>query len=463
MNRSINRGQILVGATILVAVMMLLVPLMVQWGRNESRWAVKEQRTVAAFNVTEAAVDRGLWKLKSTTVTWAAAAQGQVVAGYNFDQTHTDIEGGVYRIRFSSGPQVDQVTVLAEGRDNRTRQTRAVRAVFQNMTNPGPLMSAGLIGYAGSFEAHWGPIYAHNTITISGNAATEYFPRKYSKQVVVGTAGQPRDTNGLNPPNTDNTEWWSNYDVPDLPQLDFVTMRASATANGTLNYRTNDGTSGAGKCVGWAGKGRCETGGNTAASHVNASLAHFFNTNDHALSKQNRIWYWDGNVTFTGNTTGPGCYRNGLYGTIIVRGNMTIDAGDCYAYVGPVPADAYEEYTRIKTATSDTASANQYPADNGLRANRLTFNHGGESWTGGPPSANTDVGFRGFIYSGGDLTINSIADLAGTVWVNGNTICNDTSERVLLFYEGNNPNVPVLNVVAKLRTWDEVRPSTITW
>ncbi len=113
--------------------------------------------------------------------------------------------------------------------------------------------------------------------------------------------------------------------------------------------------------------------------------------------------------------------------------------------------------------SNDTATTNQYPADNGLRTNRLTFSHGGESWTGGPTTANTDVGIRGFIYTGGNLTFNSLSDVAGSVWVVGNVVNNDTSgERVLVFYEPP-AGLPVLNVVLGRLSWDETVPSSTPW
>jgi hypothetical protein len=463
MNRSARHGQILVGVTILVLVLMILVPLMIQWGSQESKWAVKDQQTTTTFNLAEGAVDRGMWKLKSATGTWAAAVAGTVIAGYNFDTTYSDDTGAQYRIRFASGPSANQVTVVAEGRDTRSGQLRALRTVFENRAFPGPILSGGVVSYSGTLDAQWGPIMTQGNILITGTAATRYFPRKYSKQVVTGTAGNPRDTSGINPPNTNNIEWWSDYPVPDLPILDFTTMRASATTSGTLNYRTNNNTSGIGKCVGWTGNGRCQSAGTTAAAHYHATNCHFFNSNNHAQSKNNRLWYWDNNLIMAGNMGGPGCYRLGLYGTVIVRGNITIDSGDCYSYVGPVPANAWREYTKISATTNDTATTNQYPADNGLRTNRLTFSHGGETWTGGPISANTDVGIRGFIYTGGNLTFNSLSDVAGSVWVVGNVVNNDTSgERVLVFYEPN-LNLPLLNVVLGRLSWDEVAPSTAPW
>lgn len=463
MKLSSHRGQILVGVTLLVLVLMILVPLLIQWGSQESKWSVKDQQTTTTFNLVEGAVDRGMWKLKSATGTWAAAAAGTVIAGYNFDTTYADDTGAQYRIRFASGPSTNQVTVFAEGRDTKSGQRRALRTVFENRAFPGPILSGGTVNYSGTFDAQWGPIMTQGNILITGTAATRYFPRKYSKQVVTGTAGNPRDTSGINPPNTDNIEWWSDYPVPDLPILDFTTMRASATATGTLNYRTNNNTSGAGKCVGWAGNGRCQSAGTTAASHFHATTCHFFNSNNHAQSKNNRLWYWDNDLIMAGNMDGGGCFRLGLYGTVIVRGNLTIDSGDCYAYTGPVPANAWKEYTKISATTNDTATTNQYPADNGLRTNRLTFNHGGETWTGGPISGNTDVGIRGFIYTGGNLTFNSLSDVAGSVWVVGNVVNNDTSgERVLVFYEPP-AGLPVLNVVLGRLSWDETAPSATPW
>lgn len=453
-----SRGSVLAIVVILMVILMIMVPALVQWGRNESKAVVREQKKTQALNLADAGVDRAVWKLKSSTATWKAAADGIVITGYNFDQAYTDVEGGVYRIKISSGPASGQVTVLSEGRDRQNREKRSLQVVFKNTAFPAALLTGGVLQHSGAFEVHWGPVMAQNNIVISGNAATEYFPRKFSKQVVIGTGGQPRDTNGINPPNTDNVEWWSDYSVPDLPQLDFATMRSSASTNGTLNYYTTGGSSGSGKCIGWSGHGRCESGTNSWANH--AGKPHFFDTNDHTKSKNGLIWYWDGDVIVSGNMT-SGCHRGGLVGTVVVRGNMSMDSGDCYAFTGTVPAEAWKEYTRLKTSQYDTATSNQYPADTGYQSNALTFDHGSDTWTGGPPSANTDVGYKGLIYVGGDLTINSISDVNGVVWVAGNVINNTTGERVLIFYD-DGLDVPVLNVVLSRVSWQEASPSSLT-
>jgi hypothetical protein len=148
-----------------------------------------------------------------------------------------------------------------------------------------------------------------------------------------------------------------------------------------------------------------------------------------------------------------------LYGTLIVRGNFTIASGDNYTYTGPIPATAWREY-----AFSDTAANSQYPGDAGFRTNNATFNHGAQTWTGGPPAGNTDVGVRGFVYIGGNFALNNIADLAGTIWVVGNTTVGAAvTERALVFYEDVSAGLPILNVVLSRLSWDETAPSAVAW
>lgn len=459
-------GQVLAGVVIIMVLLMMLVPAIVTWVQQDVRQAVKDQRSTGAFNLAEAGIERGMWKLKSSTTTWASAVQGVVIPGYDFDVTYGDITGGTYRIRFSSGPGTDEVTVLAEGRDVNKREVRALQVVFQNQALPGPLLASGSLTYSGAFETHWGAVLAQNNITVSGNAATEHFPRKFSKQVVSGGTGiNARDTNGLNPPNTDNVEWWSDYAVPELPQLDFATMRASAAANGTLNYYTPMFVS-SHNFTGYTGAGphRCNVAG-TSSNHPGPHTTHFADSNHHPKSKDNLIWYWDGNLNLTGGGNLSG-HSIGLKGTLIVRGNLTIETEDNYGPVVTVPPNAWKEYARIGPSTYDTATTNQYPADNGYQQVRTTFDLGNESWTGGPAAMATDVGFSGFVYVGGNLTIvnNALSDYHGVIWVVGNVTNNNVGERSLLFFDHTlGSSLPVLNVILVRQSWKETAPSSVPW
>jgi hypothetical protein len=453
-----SRGQVLIGVLVMMLLIMIATPSLIKWIQSDTEWSVKQQKSSTAFNLANGAIERGTWKLKSSTSTWAQAANGTVITGYNFDTTYQDIEGGTYRIRFSSGPGTHQVTVTAEARDAQREERRAIMAVYENQAIPGPILTGGNIALSGALEPHWGPVMAQGNIALSGAAATNYFPRKFSKNVVTGPSGNARDTNGLTPPNTDNQEWWSNYPVPDLPQLDFIALRSSAQANGNLNYY--NGFTSSHTYTGYTGSGHsCNVAG-TSSAHGSPHNTHFADSNHHPRSKLNQIWYWDGNVNFTGGANLSG-HSNGLYGTIIIRGNMTLETEDNYSYTATVPSNVWREYQRI-----DTASANQYPGDLGFHLSSGTFGIGSQTWSGGPASASySDVGFRGFIYVGGNLTIatNALGDFAGAIWVAGNVTNANTDELSLVFYDpAVGASLPVLNVVLVQQSWREVAVS-IAW
>ncbi len=443
-----SRGQaMLVAIVVSVTVMLILVPAIIKWAQDESKWTIKEQKSSTAFNLAEAAINRGAWKLKSSTSTWEQARLGATISGYNFDATYNDISGGTYRIKFSAVSQT-QVAVYGEGRDSESRETRAIKAVYYNTTIPGALFSASGIDIQNHFVINWGPIMAHGNIDITdAEAAKKYFPRKFSRQVVTGQGIYLRDVNGMDPPNTDNLEWWSNYDVPDMPLLDFTTMRASASTNGTLNI-----------CD-------AQVKGQTAGE------CWFNNSSTHALAKKNLIWYWDASITNANCTACTTVKLRGnqfLYGTIVARGNFSWEGSDSSAPIVNVPSDASGEYLHC-----DTSAINEYPADNGSGVTRAKFNLGTETWTWGngkcyesnsdvPAAGNADISIRGFLYVGGNLAMQSTPDLMGAVWIVG-TISRTGSGISLIFYDDGLSNIPVLNVVLDRVSWQETQPDTQAW
>ena len=444
----------------IIMVFLILMPPLIRFVQQDTKAMVKEQKRTLAFNLAEAGIDRGMWKLKSSTVTFGQAKSGTVIAGYNFDTTYQDINGGFYRIRFSSGPGSRDVTVLAEGKDRASKETRAISAIFSNQTIPGAVLSGGVITWANAFSAHWGPILAHNNINITdANAAQDYFPRKYSRQVVQTTIGSyDRDTNGLALPNTDNQEWWSDYAVPEFPILDFSALRSSASATGTLNV-FNCSKMTAGKVgADWYGGNKCNVGGKN-----HNGLLHFQNSWNHPSARKMYTWYWDGDAVFTGDVGDEG---NGIWGPVIVRGNLTNYAGDNWAYsITNVPTNAWEEYSKISKSVGDTAAKNEYPADDGYRKTSKNFSFGSQTWTGGknpPPAGNTDVGFRGLLYIGGNFDIQGPTDVHGAVWVVGSVSKTVGAERTIVFYD-DSLDLPSLNVVLTRTSWNEVTPSSQAW
>ena len=228
-----KKGFILTGVVLLLLFLLIIVPVMVKWVQIDSKLSVKDQKSTLAFNLAEAAVDRGYWKVKSSTSILTAVSDGVSLTGYNFDTFYTDISGGSYRIKIASGTDIDTVVVYGEGRDSAGKETRALKAVFTVTSIPGAILSSGQLTADYQSEVHWGPIMSKGDIVLTAATGHTYpsYPRKISMQTV-----KPRDPTGdTNPPNTDSLEWWSNYNVPDLPIFDFVTMKASAAATGTLN------------------------------------------------------------------------------------------------------------------------------------------------------------------------------------------------------------------------------------
>ena len=100
-------GQILVTTLLLMLLLLAIVPAVVQWVQSEARASVKNQKSTAALNLAEAAVNRGYWKAKSSTGTFAEMSAGTPFPGYQFDKNYGDIPGGEYRILITSAANDD--------------------------------------------------------------------------------------------------------------------------------------------------------------------------------------------------------------------------------------------------------------------------------------------------------------------------------------------------------------------
>ena len=132
-----KRGQILPVVMVTLVVLTIIIAGLISWIQNDSRNSVKEQKSTSAENLAEAGIDRGTWKLQSSTSTWATAVAGTVITGYNFDTTYTDIPGGSYRIKFATGSLVNglsTISITAEGRDSLNRELRAINTVVEDQT-----------------------------------------------------------------------------------------------------------------------------------------------------------------------------------------------------------------------------------------------------------------------------------------------------------------------------------------
>ena len=161
-----------------------------------------------------------------------------------------------------------------------------------------------------------------------------------------------------------------------------------------------------------------------------------------------------------------GANATSLRGTIIVRGNLTINSSGDMVYSGHVPTNAWVQEQKLLINTYDSAAGGEYPADIGLHQSTGVWHFGVDSWTEpglGGGWVNT-VGIKGFVYVGGDLNITNYLDFNGAVWVNGNinSAYNNPSAFCGVMYD-DTLSVPALNVILLRQSWQEVTPSPTAW
>ncbi|MGQ0643903.1 MAG: hypothetical protein ACT4O3_00220, partial [Elusimicrobiota bacterium] len=226
--RGESGGFILVTGVLLLVVGMIMTPMLVDWMQLENKWSMKQKKSHAALALAEAGVDRAVWKLGEHATYWDGAAAGAVFTGYNNDVVYTDVSGGSYRVKVSSGPDTGQITVVATGKDRTNLEFRAIEVIYDK--NPiVASMYAPTLGISGSAEVHWGPLMSMSTIDLAGSANV-YWPRKMSRGAITGSGSLGSRDTSPTAPNTDGVEWWSynSFPVPDPPAVDLDHYKETA-------------------------------------------------------------------------------------------------------------------------------------------------------------------------------------------------------------------------------------------
>jgi hypothetical protein len=280
-------GQVIIGAIVLLVILAILIPGLISYIQNEAKWTVKEQRTTRAFQLAESAVERGFQKIIQSTGVWNTLQSGGVLAGYNFDQTYTDLAGGVYEIKIIQGPGTQAATITGVAKDTSNKEIRSVRAIFSNSASNAAIYAEGGITLTSNPGVEWGPVVSPAAITTS-----QAHPRFYSASNIIG-----KDLNGPVPPNSDNTQWWSYHsNLPPAPLVDLQAYLSSATAQGHVF-----------------------SGGNISNGNMTGTY-----------------WY-NGDVTFKPH--------NFLVGNLIIMGNFTLQGNAANgAYTADIPPNAWKEY-----------------------------------------------------------------------------------------------------------------------
>jgi len=213
-----RKGQTLVFAMIIVLVLLVYLPTLVRLLRQDTKMTIKHKHSTTAFHLAEAAVDRGLWKLRESKDVWDSFAGTGTVAGYNDDVTYSDIEGGTYKIAISSTSEETERKIIGWGRDSSTNEKRVIEMIVKHVAVDAAVYSPEL-NINGNIQVHWGPIKSTTEIFLIGGIAGNYYPRKYANGQI-----DPRDTHydsgDPETANSDGVEYWAWYPVKTPPAVD---------------------------------------------------------------------------------------------------------------------------------------------------------------------------------------------------------------------------------------------------
>ena len=372
-----ERGQTLAIAVMLVTVALILVPLLVMYVQNEAKWTVKQARSNTAYHLAEAGQDRAVFFLVQSTANWAAAIAGTPSAGYNGDVQYSDIAGGLYTIRITSGPLSYQATVTVKGRDTSSSEVRTVKAIYSGAALMSGWIAQGAMDYQATFTMYWGQVTSYTSI--AQTASPPYHPIKVSKGAITPWDSSPT------PPNSDTTKNYLAYDpsLTDPPTPDFAYYRTKAKATSAPNPALVGGGTNGGQTAPWLGTGYFDGTGEARFKNYtfNCSTCVFFFENGKA------------------KTEGTGYLR--LEGMLIVAPNMGIHihAAGANPYVLSVPTDSWKQYTAGTVTTPntpDSAATNQYPGDGGLNAVSPTYSIPTVAFDG---VGNTGMAYHGFLYA----------------------------------------------------------------
>ncbi|HAH06274.1 MAG TPA: hypothetical protein DCM05_07055 [Elusimicrobia bacterium] len=364
-----EEGQVLVGVLLVLIVLLTLVPVMVIFTQHESRWSVKQDQNTNAFHLAEAGVEKGYRALTTSTNTWLDlvdhAAPIIQIDRMKFDFKFDDVPGGYYAVSITSGPETKQATIISVGKDEKNKETRAIRVVYVENTM-GDIAIQGMNGVSvsGGVNVEWGGIVSPKPVNFGSLTSPQ----------IWSASSLNVDSDPL-PPNCDSKccQWHSyDGDVPPDPSVDLDFYRDSATASSTYY----------GTAQSWSSFDY--TGGGTVFIENNLTLA---SPGVNVL----------GNLIITGNLT----TASGAWG----KGSATM----------LIPQTAWKQYCNnwsFYRTNFDGAAAATFP---GLTStykslNTLTYT----------PTPNGKTSVQGFLYVGGNVAIGGGG---GSSNVYGNFFC----------------------------------------
>ncbi len=427
--------------------LLIMIPVIEMFVKNEAKWSVKEKKTTLAFHLAEAAVDRGYWKLIENSDNWDIISNGGTIAGYANDKDYSDIEGGTYRINISSGENVREVVIIGTGKDSTNNEYRAIKAIYQKQGVEAAI-HAPSIAVTGNMNIHWGPMMSLSSLDLRGSA-NELYPRKYSRGAITANGTYPdRDTNPNSPnkgPQSDPyIEWWSYNEPPGVPDiLEPDTSYYMQLAKNQGYYYTS-----------------------------NKVINNLVDT-DCMVGSDPKVRFFENNVRFGGSKY--------FCGVLIVLGDLTFVSGGKDpqgAITVTPPSTAWKEYQlnlpinngatesgdmstwnffSAPAPYGDTSAPDEYPGDAGYHTvSDYNFVSGrvASGDLGGVQSR--PLSFKGYIYVGGTFDASGTTRIYGAVQVAGGGAVGSGAGDI--FYDSSLEVKTVSNAISRL-SWYEIKPT----
>ncbi|MBI5242477.1 MAG: pilus assembly PilX N-terminal domain-containing protein [Elusimicrobia bacterium] len=483
--RRAQSGQVMIGAIIVLAVLLILTPALIFLAQHESRMAVKHKRAISAFFAAEAGVERALWLLRSSSSTFDNCLNGAIPAGYLGDAIYADVPEAAYAVWLSSTATKYELRIESRGRDSVRKEFRTIE-VYVKKDSIEAAIYAPSVDVWGSAKVIWGPLMSMGDMEMQGSA-NEMYPRKLARGKITrtgggggcagctwaGTAGCgycDRDTSPT-PLNTDSLEFWAynSYPVPDPPQVDLEYYRGAAKAETGCP----------------AGGTQCTPAGNTTCCYYTANQLW-----DNHLVMAKKVYFFEGNAKFTGSKH----FRGHLMamGDLEFEGSGKGDDGsnEYGSYISTPPATAWREYQKNvpqggddcrslctgilcggggnganddgnyndgNDAERDDEGCHQFPGDEGYRTvHNFKFgtgciNEGHSSNIGGGSSE--PISFKGFAYVKGETKVGGSVSIHGSLMSDSGRFAGGGS--MVIWYD-DSLDVHLTSIDFKQTSWKEL-------
>jgi len=366
-----------------------------------------------SFQLAEAGQDRASWKLRESDSTWNIVAGTGTLINYNNDYVYTDVAGGSYKIKISSGPSIGKVTVISKGMAKGSTAVRAIKGIYSKASSvTGAMLVAGGVTFKPNLDVEWGPIVGYNSMTSPSNT----YPRKYCAGQIQGRCTVSGACNGALPAGN-----WVNYDYAAFQNL------GNAPTIDLTNYRNLAKSSCVPLLSGVApnpGPGGCNSGYYNGAADI---------PNGYDFRCSTCVIFIEGATSLNNNSFID-------VGALCATGDVDFKAKNVN-YVSTIPATAQLEYQYAGGGYGSSAVAYW----------NTTFAPGYPHYT------INGCGMHGFLYCGGNIsTAAGNGQMCGAVYIAGTISINTFT----VYYDsvvGN--NIALQGATVTRASWDEILTS----